>query len=289
MSVAAAAAPVTNRHSPCIGVCRLDAPTGWCEGCGRTGVEIAGWVDADDARRLNIFSDLPERLTRLGAETRVLPWTGEIVDMIARRIAAGQCRWSVGRPSTARILSFHAGHGAAIERSPTGLVTRSAGQALALGQHDKLRGFADVPDDRMIGLGLPMGRAAIPPVNVVTDLGADARTLEGGVGHLYDLGLGGPTLRLAIRPHDAGMAAVLDGLVGQPGDVAVSTLAAHTGDAPLVAVAETVLTRLETRTSGRELAHLLAGPLATGSRVATPDGLVPAWAAPMLFGHPATD
>ncbi|MFZ4807085.1 MAG: DUF1289 domain-containing protein [Hyphomicrobiaceae bacterium] len=289
MSVAPATAPVANRHSPCIGVCRLETATGWCEGCGRTGVEIAGWVDADDARRLDIFSDLPERLTRLGAETRVLPWTGaEIVDLIARRVSSERSRWSIGKPSKARLLAFDAEAGTVVDRSPTGLVAHNAGQSLALTRHDKLRGFADVPGDRIIGLGLPTGRAAIPPVAVVTDLGPDARTL-GDAHHLYDLGLGGPTLRLAIRPGDAVAAAILAGLVGQPEDLAVATLADRSGDAPFVAVAETVLTRLETHTTGRDLPGLLAGPLAPGSRVAMPDGLVPAWAAPMLFGHPIAD
>ncbi len=38
--------------SPCIDVCRMDARTGWCEGCLRTIDEIAGWstMDEDDKR-----------------------------------------------------------------------------------------------------------------------------------------------------------------------------------------------------------------------------------------------
>ena len=38
--------------SPCINVCRMDASTGWCEGCLRTIDEIAGWSSfTDDAKR----------------------------------------------------------------------------------------------------------------------------------------------------------------------------------------------------------------------------------------------
>ena len=38
--------------SPCISVCRMDASTGWCEGCLRTIDEIAGWsLFDDDAKR----------------------------------------------------------------------------------------------------------------------------------------------------------------------------------------------------------------------------------------------
>ncbi|RWB51734.1 MAG: DUF1289 domain-containing protein [Mesorhizobium sp.] len=38
--------------SPCINVCRMDASTGWCEGCLRTIDEIAGWsLYGDDEKR----------------------------------------------------------------------------------------------------------------------------------------------------------------------------------------------------------------------------------------------
>jgi len=36
--------------SPCIGICRLDA-RGYCEGCYRTGDEIARWRSMSDADR----------------------------------------------------------------------------------------------------------------------------------------------------------------------------------------------------------------------------------------------
>ena len=36
--------------SPCIDVCRMDARSGWCEGCLRTLDEIAAWSTLDDAR-----------------------------------------------------------------------------------------------------------------------------------------------------------------------------------------------------------------------------------------------
>jgi predicted Fe-S protein YdhL (DUF1289 family) len=29
--------------SPCIGICRIDPATGWCQGCWRTLDEIADW------------------------------------------------------------------------------------------------------------------------------------------------------------------------------------------------------------------------------------------------------
>jgi hypothetical protein len=47
--------------SPCINVCQMHAPTGWCEGCARTIAEIIDWSKADDASRLAILARLPAR------------------------------------------------------------------------------------------------------------------------------------------------------------------------------------------------------------------------------------
>ena len=48
--------------SPCTGVCKLDA-RGECEGCGRTGDEIARWLAMSDAERAHLMHDvLPQRM-----------------------------------------------------------------------------------------------------------------------------------------------------------------------------------------------------------------------------------
>jgi predicted Fe-S protein YdhL (DUF1289 family) len=47
--------------SPCIGICRLDE-RGYCEGCLRTGDEIARWRGMSDAERLRYMHEvLPAR------------------------------------------------------------------------------------------------------------------------------------------------------------------------------------------------------------------------------------
>jgi uncharacterized protein len=53
--------------SPCNKVCVLDAPSGWCIGCGRTGDEIAAWPFANDDERLRIMTQLPQRIAQLNA------------------------------------------------------------------------------------------------------------------------------------------------------------------------------------------------------------------------------
>lgn len=47
--------------SPCISVCRMDAATGWCEGCLRTLDEIAAWGSASDADKRGVWQELVKR------------------------------------------------------------------------------------------------------------------------------------------------------------------------------------------------------------------------------------
>ena len=53
-------------ESPCISVCRMDAASGYCEGCWRTLDEIARWGGASDAERLEILDRLRERRRAAG-------------------------------------------------------------------------------------------------------------------------------------------------------------------------------------------------------------------------------
>jgi hypothetical protein len=47
--------------SPCVGVCIINDETDWCEGCGRTLDEIAGWLTMTARERDRIMAALPER------------------------------------------------------------------------------------------------------------------------------------------------------------------------------------------------------------------------------------
>lgn len=62
--------------SPCINVCRMDAATGWCEGCLRTIDEIAAWGALDERLQREVLALLPERRRRwrlLRAEAAAAP------------------------------------------------------------------------------------------------------------------------------------------------------------------------------------------------------------------------
>jgi hypothetical protein len=57
--------------SPCIDVCRMDAASGWCEGCLRTIDEIIAWGALDDEAKRRVWLLLDarraERQRRQGA------------------------------------------------------------------------------------------------------------------------------------------------------------------------------------------------------------------------------
>ena len=50
--------------TPCLRVCILDPETGLCEGCGRTGQEIADWYLMTEEQRLAVMAGLEERMRR---------------------------------------------------------------------------------------------------------------------------------------------------------------------------------------------------------------------------------
>jgi predicted Fe-S protein YdhL (DUF1289 family) len=57
------ALPITTVPSPCTNVCRIDAHTGWCEGCARTLAEIAAWSSMTDADKAAVWDELAARRT----------------------------------------------------------------------------------------------------------------------------------------------------------------------------------------------------------------------------------
>ena len=57
-------------ESPCILVCSIDAETGFCFGCGRTGDEIASWIGMSPADRRVVMEELPSRLETIVRKPR---------------------------------------------------------------------------------------------------------------------------------------------------------------------------------------------------------------------------
>ncbi len=61
---------MTPASSPCIRVCCLDPESGLCEGCGRTGAEIAEWYRLSEEDRLRIMAGLEDRMREAFAADR---------------------------------------------------------------------------------------------------------------------------------------------------------------------------------------------------------------------------
>ena len=56
--------------SPCINICRMDAPTGLCEGCLRTIDEIAAWGALADDHKRAVWQLIEQRRVVHGATRR---------------------------------------------------------------------------------------------------------------------------------------------------------------------------------------------------------------------------
>lgn len=56
--------------SPCNDVCRIDAASGWCEGCLRTLDEIAAWGSLDEVGRRAVWQRLESRAAALTPSER---------------------------------------------------------------------------------------------------------------------------------------------------------------------------------------------------------------------------
>lgn len=60
-------------QSPCINICKMDAPSGLCTGCLRTIDEISLWSRTDDATRAQILAAVAQRRLTDAAKAEQLP------------------------------------------------------------------------------------------------------------------------------------------------------------------------------------------------------------------------
>ena len=48
-------------QSPCNSICRIDAASGWCEGCMRTLAEVTAWATLDEAAKRAVWVQIGRR------------------------------------------------------------------------------------------------------------------------------------------------------------------------------------------------------------------------------------
>ncbi|MFA6140166.1 MAG: DUF1289 domain-containing protein [Hyphomicrobium sp.] len=238
--------PIFQRHSPCIGVCRLDEASGLCLGCARTGAEIAGWASMSEAGRDAIWEQLPERLGSLGVRMRLAPWTGEeILAWVAGTVRDKQGTWVVGAPGASAEFPCTDDRDLGVAADDEGVTIRAPDASFRLAASDKLRAFvfADAP----VVLGFPKVRISLARFSELTALGADfdAIDTEHRAQEVFDLGLGRQFSRFGLRTSDASLLEVLRGLKGRRWTEVMAAAGADIVAANPTRVVETMLARVE--------------------------------------------
>lgn len=290
------ASPTPQRHSPCIGVCRLDEVSGLCLGCARSGDEIAAWAGMGEAAREMLWAQLPERLEALAVRVRLLPLTGdEIIAWVADSIAARRGTWVVGAPGAAAEFPCLAGHDIELAADASGVTARAADAAMHLAGSDKLRAFALAGNGPTV-LGMPKARIAMAQADRLSVLGADDEAIDARHRDetLFDLGVDRRYSRFCVRVGEGVLAAKLRALAGQHWSTMMAQIGSEIIAAGPTRVVESMLARIEVSSpiaaplgpaaSGAR-ARFLPELLAAGEEVQTALAL-PEYAAPIAVFHP---
>src|SRR5262249_29280574 len=147
--------PPRQRHSPCVGVCKIDDESGFCLGCARTRSEVAAWPSLTDPAKDEVWAKLPERLTLLSIRVRLLPWTiEEIAAWVAATIADRRGTWVTGMPGAVAEFPCREGREVAAELREGLVLGRASDAFFRLRVHDRLRAFTFAKDSPVV-LGLP--------------------------------------------------------------------------------------------------------------------------------------
>lgn len=205
------------RHSPCVGICQLDDATGFCLGCGRTRHEIGGWMSMTEIDRDEVWSKLPDRLTTLSAQVRLMPWTkAELIDWAKDTVTARQGTWVTGAPGAVAEFPCTPDREIAIETTDEAVIARAPDASFRLRVNDKLRAFAFANNGPIV-LGLPKARASVLSHTTVQSLGTDADSIDEKHRNelLFDFGIDRKSSRFCIRTNDDALAAAMSTQAGK--------------------------------------------------------------------------
>jgi predicted Fe-S protein YdhL (DUF1289 family) len=287
--------PPRQRHSPCVGVCKIDEDAGFCLGCARTRTEVAAWPSLSDAARDEVWANLPERLALLSIRRRLLPWTvEEIAEWVAETITERRGTWVTGMPGALAEFPCHQDREVAAELREDVIFGRASDALFRLRLRDRLRAFTFAEDGTVV-LGLPKACLTLPIARTFTALGNDGDAIDSShLEHtLFDFGLGRSCSRFCIRPGGK-LAEQMQMLAGQPWRRVLAELgAAIIAESPTRAV-ESELARIEVFSpiplaDGKSPAgahtHLLPQFLLSGDEI-PPALALPDYAAPVAIFYP---
>ncbi len=227
-AAAALAAGATPRgDSPCISICTLDDVSGYCRGCARTMDEITEWRTLSPAARGAVWQVMPARFSAMGQTTRQLAWDGQsLARFVADSLAPGAGTWLLG--CYGAVAEFLVSPGEPLTRRVEGdrfvAATPRARLSLTLGPRIRAYSFADgatTPGQAAGGrviLAKLRARVRAQPATALTPLGPDTAAIVPGDRdqRLYDLGLGRPHMRYAVRTGDDDLIARLEAAAGTP-------------------------------------------------------------------------
>lgn len=290
------ATPPRARHSPCIGVCKLDDDTGFCLGCGRTGEEIGAWSGLDEKSRDVVWQRLPDRVALLSLRVHLLPWTGsDIFEWVGRTIVDRMGTWVTGMPGALAEFPCTAGREASVHMAPDELIGRADDSQFRLRASDRLRAFAFEKGGPIV-IGFSRARIDDTPAATFTPLGADVNAIDprNASDALYDFGLARRFSRFCIRTGNADFATTLNGLAGLPWNEVFQQAGARILAESPARIVESQLCRIEVYSpipppggSSPDGAHTHFLPqfIALGEEI--PAGLaLPDYAAPVAIFYP---
>jgi hypothetical protein len=278
----------------------MDAGVELCLGCARSSEEVAVWRDSSEAKRREIWAQLPTRFGQLGLKIGRLSWIpDEILAFAADRLRCREGGWTMGCYGAVAEFRIGKDEPGNVEIEGGIVTARTDHGAFRLTVDGSVRALAryETPGDpaiRAIILVLPRIRAGLPRGAGLAPLGPDRAAIRSDEQEhgLYDLGLGRSTTRFCIRVGQPDLAAALDGVAGLPWQDAMRSIGERILQANPVRVIETALGRTEVRTpipSQGDLSpsgphtHLLPDLLALGHEIA-PDVVLPkAYAAGAVF------
>lgn len=207
-----------SRHSPCVGICKLDEASGHCLGCARTGDEIGRWAAMSEAQRDVVWELLPARHEHLAIRMRLMPWiASDIGNWAADTIEQRLGTWVTGAPGAVAEFPCTSARDVRLERTDAAIVARANDASFRIEIHDKLRAFEFGPGGPVV-LGLPKGRGTLPVSAGFMPLGPDAGAIdeERRDDHVFDMGIDRKASRFCIRTGDAALIATLTALRGRP-------------------------------------------------------------------------
>jgi predicted Fe-S protein YdhL (DUF1289 family) len=241
--------------SPCTGICQVDDVGGYCLGCARSSAEIAEWSTAGNARKREIWTELPRRFEQIGIAVTRLPWLPhEIAAFIADTLLQRSGTWVTGCHGATAEFMIGADEAAEITVEPelTAVTARGALRFVpptnlrALQWHDP-RAEGGV---RAIFIVIPRPRNVSEPSILLTSCGPDAAAIrpEHRGESLFDLGLGRDHMRFAVRSAAPELDSALNEAVGLPLDALLQRCRKSLLEHSPTRVVETALGRIEVHT-----------------------------------------